>query len=363
MVVPCTPLMEWSSWWALPVLPADRCEWYGIMQGRPSWWWVSSRTRCWRCLVYKGFGNTVVMLCYFANQVLTQLWVLKNWEETKGAMVCLCNVAVPSQTRCWISFMWSPRDVVLPQEPGAGAVWCVEKFKETQAYQLPFVTPCPITNPVPVQLHVLENGKTSVMSRSFTHLVLAQLNVLRTWKTLLLCSMRPAGVHGTCPGGSHWDRRVCGRHLRFLHGLFQRHLLGPHEDDQEQCDRWKHRTLWQRDRLGRLGVCGRHKKQHQAEEAWWESGEIARSCTPCETHRPYPETSTHGVEVENPFKGPHYRYRAIISVNGVVADSVWLSCAAANMWIPLPGRDTSKSEQSQESKKLFEWCLQVKYMC
>ena len=97
--------------------------------------------------------------------------------------------------------MWSPRDVVLAQEPCAGAAWCVEKFKETNAYE--FVTSCPITNPVPVQLHVLENGKASVMSRSFTHLVLAPLHVSKTWKTLWLCSMRPAGVHGTCPGGSH----------------------------------------------------------------------------------------------------------------------------------------------------------------
>ena len=39
-----------------------------------------------------------------------------------------------------------------------------------------------------------------MMSRFFAHLVIAQLDVLRIWKTLLLCSMRPAGVHGTCPG-------------------------------------------------------------------------------------------------------------------------------------------------------------------
>ena len=50
------------------------------------------------------------------------------------------------------------------------------------------------------------------------------------------------------PSGSHWDHRVGDRHLRFLNVSLQHHHFGPHEDP----DRWKHRTLRRRVRLGWL---------------------------------------------------------------------------------------------------------------
>ena len=41
------------------------------------------------------------------------------------------------------------------------------------------------------------------------------------------------------PSGSHWDRHVRDRHLRFLNMPLQHHHFGPRED----AARWKHRTF------------------------------------------------------------------------------------------------------------------------
>ena len=61
------------------------------------------------------------------------------------------------------------------------------------------------------------------------------------------------------PSDSHWDRRVGNRHLRVFNLPLQHHHFGPRED----ADRWKHRTLGQRDRLSWLARW-RESRQHEA---------------------------------------------------------------------------------------------------
>ena len=109
------------------------------------------------------------------------------------------------------------------------------------------------------------------------------------------------------------------------------HHCGPHEEGEEPSDRWKHRTLRQRDRLGWLGGLGRYdSRQHQASEDRLPRGQSVRSCwlqaykndayllptkldekvakTPSRTrygaHCPYSGTSSfHRCQVSRPFQG------------------------------------------------------------
>ena len=88
-----------------------------------------------------------------------------------------------------------------------------------------------------------------------------------------LCRLRSAGIldytgrclndwvpgvaHCRCawmaPGGSHWNRRVQAD--IFPTGQFQHHHSGPFAE--EQCDRWKHRTLCNEiDLTGSVGLAG-----------------------------------------------------------------------------------------------------------
>ena len=48
----------------------------------------------------------------------------------------------------------------------------------------------------------------------------------------------------SCPAAlGHSERRVLDRHLCVLNGQLQLHRFGPHEEVEEHCVRWKHRTL------------------------------------------------------------------------------------------------------------------------
>ena len=121
-------------------------------------------------------------------------------------------------------------------------------------------------------------------------------------------------------------------------GNFQRQHFG-RDEVEAHFARGKHRTLSQRDRLRSLRGLGRHEsRQHQTSEDYFvfpvahgdsagfrpartdlplsegarrESGEIAPSCTAELTVFAQEHADYTGVKVEGPFKGGHFRYRAV----------------------------------------------------